>query len=203
MGFNSGFKGLKKKFSIYFYFRQRRNIWCEGVWDMLCAAVPMCMPRPRKGSRVVWPLYVSLELWSMPPPQWGECQYWYTHASCERQAVDKEQGTVALTFWNFILEVHDSNSGLDAGFPENSRALPQFFQVTATIVSKISPHPLPSLSLQLHYSLNHPIMWGYWQSKINSVALVRERTIPTLTSPTGGGRSVGRSATDKVVKQNK
>jgi len=35
--------------------------------------------------------------------------------------------------------------------------------VSATIVPKISPQPLPPISLQLHYSLNHPIMWGYWQ----------------------------------------
>jgi hypothetical protein len=92
------------------------------------------------------------------PLQWGESQYCYTHDSCERQAVDKEQVTVALTFWNFMWEVHDSNSGLDACFPETSCVFPQFFQVTVTIVSKISPHPLPSLSLQLHYSLNRPIM---------------------------------------------
>lgn len=131
-----------------------------GYFVCRCADV---YAEAKERSRVVWPLYISLEHWHMPI-QCGECQYWYTHDPCERQAVQKEQVTVALTFWNFILDVHGSNSGLDAGFSESFLVFPQFFQVTATIVSKISPQPLPSRSLKLHYSLNHPIMWGYWQS---------------------------------------
>ena len=113
--------------------------------------------------RLDWPLCISLEHWHMLF-QYREYQYWYTHDSCERQAVEKEQVTVGLMYWNFIWEVHVSNPGLDAGYPETFRVFPHFFQVTATIVSKICPKPLPFISLQLHYSLNHPVLWGYWHS---------------------------------------